>query len=191
MAAYARYEATFGKDDKPTENEEPTLEQLSAVAFLIRSGVNPYTDFGVWGPHGHRILKKAKLLGCIWNNDNPPQLVKVEIHGPASYSMWRASYIIYMNVMIMLDAVDLGPLLAYMRKQDAYHEKYGSRVWALQYQTEVRTRSEHLVRIKRTAMADYGKELLKYIDWYGSREKALYNFTHPDDPQRPWNFVFT
>ena len=49
-AAYARYEATMGKDDKPPEEEEPTLEQLSAVSYLIKSGVNPYVDFGGSGP---------------------------------------------------------------------------------------------------------------------------------------------
>ena len=113
------------------------------------------------------MMKKIKLQGHGWNNDNPPQLVKVEINGPATYSMWRASYIVYMNCLVMLDAVDLGKLLAYMRKQDSYYEKYGSRVWAFQYQTEVRTRSEHLLRVRREILTDYEKELAKYTDWYG------------------------
>ena len=60
-AAYARYEATTEKDDKPPEEEEPTLEQLSAVSHLVRSGVNPYVDCGVFGPHGQRLMKKIKL----------------------------------------------------------------------------------------------------------------------------------
>ena len=94
LAAYARYEATMGKDDKPPEEEEPTLEQLLAVSYLIKSGVYPYVDFGVFGPHGQRMMKKIKLQCHVWNNDNPPQLVKVEIKGPATHSIWRASYIV-------------------------------------------------------------------------------------------------
>ena len=51
LLAYARYEAIFGKDDEPEESQEPTLEQLSAVSFLLKTGLNPYVDFGFFGPH--------------------------------------------------------------------------------------------------------------------------------------------
>ena len=52
LAAYARYKATMGKDDKPPEEEERTLGQLSAVSYLIKSYANPYVDFGCFGPTG-------------------------------------------------------------------------------------------------------------------------------------------
>ena len=118
-------------------------------------------------------MNNIKLQGHVWTNGHPLQLVKVEINGPATYSMWRASYIVYMNCLVMLDAVDLGKLLAYMRKQDSYYEKYGSRAWALQYQIEVRTRSEHFLRVRRDILSDDENELAKHIEWYGLRAKAL------------------
>ena len=96
--------------------------------------------------------------------------MKVEINGPASYAMWRASFTVYRNCLVMLDAVDLGKLLSYLSKQDQYQEKYGSRVWALQYQTDVRTRSEHFIRVKREAMSDYDREYKRNLDWYKDEE---------------------
>ena len=90
----------------------------------------------------------------------------------------------------MLDTVDSGKLLAHMRKQDSYYEKHGSRVWALRYQTEVRTRSEHFLRVRRELLSDYEKELSKHIHCVGPRSKALRNLTHGYDPNRPRVCVF-
>jgi hypothetical protein len=93
-----------------------------------------------------------------------------------------------------LDAVDLGKLTAYKRRQDYYHETYGESIWALQYQTDVRTRTEQFVRVKRELLAQYNK------DWQSSltqadndEDKATVIFRtmkNPYVPTRPWDSVF-
>lgn len=143
---YARFETLMGTDERPAKSEDPTQDQLSAVAHLLRTGVNPYVDFGIFGLYGQRILKKVRLTGVKFDNDN--ELVRIEINGPANYGMWSACWNIFQNCLVMLDAVDLGKLIAYKKKMDHYYESHGEKIWALQYQTDVRTRGEHFVRIK-------------------------------------------
>ena len=48
-------------------------------------------------------------------------------------------------------------MVAYKCKQDRTFEKYGDKLCALRYQTEVRTRGEHFVRVKRQALTGYNK----------------------------------
>ena len=69
LESYKRYEKHFGKGRKPPEDEEPTVDQLSALRHLIQSGVVPYIDFSVWGPHGHRMVKKQKFMGQTFNHN--------------------------------------------------------------------------------------------------------------------------
>ena len=90
----------------------------------------------------------------------------------------------------MLDAVDLGKLVAYKRIMSEYFEQHGSRIWALLYQTDVRTRAELFVRIKRQGLADYNKALDEAIDWYNDEAKARSKLKHAFDPARPWDYVF-
>ena len=49
---------------------------------------------------------------------------------------------IFRNSMIMLDAVDLGPLDKYTRKIQKYFARYGLEAWANIYQADVRARGE-------------------------------------------------
>ena len=163
-ACFARFEVLMGQDEVPPTGEEPTEEQLSAISFLLKSGLNPYADFGIFGPYGHRIMKKVRLLGSRMNAQQ--QWQRIELYGPANYSMWVSSWNIYMNSLLMLDAVDLGKLTAYKRRQDYYHETYGESIWALQYQADVRTRTEQFVRVKRELLAQYNK------DWQSALTQA-------------------
>ena len=50
--------------------------------------------------------------------------------------MWVACWKIFVNCLWMLDAVGLGKLTTYKRRQDKYHEEYGEEIWALQYQAD-------------------------------------------------------
>ena len=127
-AMFARYEAVFGAEEKPSKDKEPTAEQLSAFDYLLKSGVNPYCDFGVFGPYGHRMLKKVRLTGTKINADG--ELSKIEINGPASYQLWCASWAIFQNCAIMTDSIDLGKLVGYKEKMDAIYTEHGDKVWA-------------------------------------------------------------
>ena len=54
--------------DAPTENSEVTDAQLTALHYVIDSGLQPCVDFSVWGPFGARqdgpVKFKARLLDC-------------------------------------------------------------------------------------------------------------------------------
>ena len=78
---------------------------------MIKLGVVPYADFGLFGPYGNRMLEKVKLTGARLMPDGTVRTI--EINGPASYALWSASWQIYQNTLIMLDAVDLRKLVAY------------------------------------------------------------------------------
>ena len=187
-ACYARFETLMGEGERPPKAEDPTQEQLSAVAHLIKTGVNPYVDFGIFGPYGQRILKKVRLTGVKFNNND--ELVRIEINGPANYGMWSACWNIYQNCLLMLDAVDMGKLLAYKKKMDHYFETHGDKIWALQYQTDVRTRGEHFVRLKRDALADYNRAWSECLARHGDQATARLHFKHAFDPDKPWDHVF-
>ena len=86
--------------------------------------------------------------------------------------------------------VDFGKLTAYQRKMDVYHQKHGDSIWALQYQTDVRTRNEHFVRLKREALADSNQKLQELVVIHGSERETKANIVHFFDPDRPWDSVF-
>ena len=191
---YARFEATMGVGDVPGRpwmpvEEEPTSDQLAALHHLVRSGLNPFgIDFGIFTPFGQRMVKKVRLCGERLGGDGV--MHKIELYGPATYAMWSASWKILENCCVMLDIADLGKLVAYKRKQDKYHERYGEKIWALQYQTDSRTRNEQLPRIKREALAAYNKVWLETLDSNnGDMDAAVAAFKHGYNPQRPWDFV--
>ena len=119
---------------------------------------------------------------------------KIDLYGPATYAMWISCYNIFMNCLLMLDAVDLGKLTSYRRRQDKYQATYGPEVWALQYQTEVRTRSEHFIRTKRELIAQYNKDWDSALAQANNdRDKALIIFKAFKSqyfPRRPWDSVF-
>ena len=56
-AMYAKYKSKFG--DHPSPEVEPSIDQLSALAQLLKANATPYADMSLWGPHGLRTLRKA------------------------------------------------------------------------------------------------------------------------------------
>ena len=155
IKAYARYEVVYGKGDRPPNGTEPTSEQLSAVKHLLHSNCCPYTDFSIFGPYGQRIYKKVKLSGYQIPRDG--QLTSVELHGPSNISQWIGCNNVLQNIIVMLDAVDLGHLLRYKPMIERYHDKYGEKVWSVIYQGDVRCRLENMPRFKRIAQAAHDK----------------------------------
>ena len=66
-AAYVNYKTLMGEE--PLRDEDVTKYQISAVQNLLDHSLVPYCDFSVWGPHGHRILKKSKCRGLVLRGD--------------------------------------------------------------------------------------------------------------------------
>ena len=175
IKAYLRYESVFGKDERPPKDSEPTAEQVSCIQHLLSQGHPPYCDFSVFGPYGHRMMKKIKLSGLTIGTDG--QLKTVELQGPQSISMWLQSYQVLSNALVMLDAVDLGTLQKYREKIEKYHDRYGDKIWAVLYQADVRCRLELMERTKRNLAAKHDVAVQQ-------------GTTTSYDPQRPWNLVW-
>ena len=146
LIMFARYEALFGKGQRPPNNREPTSEQLAALRSLIASSEVPYADFAIFSSYGTRIQKKLRFQGLTLSRSG--ELVQTEMYGPSSLSSWKVSYGVYLNAMIMLDAADLGLLLQYQARIERMHERYCERTWALLYQADVRARLEELPRVR-------------------------------------------
>ena len=175
IKAFARYEVVYGKGDRPQNGTEPTGEQLSAVKHLLDNNCCPYTDFSIFGPYGQRIYKRVKLSGFQIGRDG--QLSTIELQGPSNITQWISCYTVLQNILIMLDAVDLGHLLRYKTMVERFHDKYGERVWSVIYQGDVRCRLENMPRLKRVAQAAHDKS---------TRAGGTTDF----DPKRPWNYVW-
>ena len=50
----------------PQPQEEPTGEQLSALAEVLRGDAAPYCDFAVWGPYGRRQARMLRFTAQVW-----------------------------------------------------------------------------------------------------------------------------
>ena len=81
---YAQYKKVFG--DYPSEAEELSKEQVSALKHLLDQGENPYVDFSVWGPNHIRLAKRNRLKGATLGAEG--KLVPIELKGPADFSTW-------------------------------------------------------------------------------------------------------
>ena len=175
MRCFKRYESIFGRGERPDQGEEPTPEQVSAVKCILDRGSPPFVDFGVFGPHGHRLMKKVKLSG--YNIGRDGQLQTIELHGPPNISMWESCYNVLLNTLVMVDAVDLGALLSYKQRIIKLHDRYSPRIWPIIYQADNRCRLEHMERVRRNLQS--------------AHEDAVARGSSTDyDDARPWNLVF-
>ena len=118
---YENYTDAFG--DMPTPDEEITVEQLTALDALVKSGAPPYVDFAVWGPHGYRLMRKLRKSGMQLMPGG--DFRQVELAGPPTFGMWQRWYMCLKTGLLMLKAVSIAKLLKYHEQQKRYHERYG------------------------------------------------------------------
>ena len=175
VGMYARYEHLFGKGQRPHPSREPSVEQLTAIHGLIRSGQNPYVDFAIFGPFATRLKKRLKFQGLTLSKDG--ELIQTELHGPQNFATWKASFEVYYNALIMADAVDLGSVLDYLSRIERFHDRFGEKAWALLYQADVRARLEELPRVKMQLAREHA-------------DAGAAGLTTPFEPSRPWNYAF-
>ena len=168
-----RWEATFGLNSKPDDNEDVTIEQISGVKWLVDNHAVPYLDFAIWGAYGHRMERKLRLAGQIL--DSAGKFRHIEIAGPPTLEVWQEAYNVMCTAFLFLDICDLGTLLLYRKKIVDYHNCYGPSTWILLYQTDVRFRHEKLEKIRRQCLRDHAT----------ARNAGG---TTPFDAARPWNF---
>ena len=92
--AYRNYDAKMGsglagsEPAVPHPEMEPTIEQLSAIAGILKNGGVPYADFAIWGPFGNRLRRKLVFEGYALGPNGEVHMK--ELKGPSSYDEWRA-----------------------------------------------------------------------------------------------------
>ena len=175
VKCYARFENVYGQGERPAKDCEPTAEQITGLRFLCEQNSPPYADFAVFGPFGHRMVKRIKLSG--YTIDREGGLKTTELYGPGNVGAWLQSYGVLKTILIMLDQVDLGHLQKYEAHIERLAARYGPRVWSVIYQGDVRCRLEHMERLRRSLKAEH------------DRIKAA-GGTSDYDEKRPWNQVW-
>ena len=150
---------------------------------IVSQSNPPYCDFAIWGPYGHRLVKKLKLSGYVIGRDG--LLTSVEVTGPTSIGMWLQSWQVFSNVCVMLDIIDLGTLTKYRDLIERLHNRYGAPVWALLYQADTRFRLEMVDRIRRQIQAEEESLKAAHGTSPGSPPKVV-----GYDPKRPWNLAY-
>ena len=160
---------------QPPQQEELTHEQWSGLKALLDRDLPPYVDFAVWGPHGHRLLRKMRLSGLAFGEKGV--LRNVEIYGPPTFAHWEACYKCLRTGLIGWKAVGLGRLEGYYGMMKRYSDRYGPACWCLLYQADVRCRLELTERIRRRGEDERSKALAA-------------GGTHPMDPSCPWDWVW-
>ena len=144
------------------DDQEPTVAKLSAMKHVVTHGCVPYADFGVFGPHAIRMMRKLRLTGLMLGPSG--ELFRSEMAGPMTCDQWEACFMV-----LHLDG--------YRDHVRQYSTRFGTQCWALMYQTDTRARREHAERLRRRANTE-----LTALDAIGV--KGAYN------PKRPWEYVF-
>ena len=145
-AMYAKYKERFG--DHPSPEVEPSIDQLSALAQLIKSGATPYADLSLWGPHGLRTLRKAVFKSYVLNAATG-EWSKKEAPGPESIVAWEKCFKTYKAAMVLLEAADPERLESYMEHVKEFHHRFGTTCWGILYRADCRMRAEYMERIRR------------------------------------------
>ena len=158
----------------PLEQEEPTVEQLSALTKKIQMGATPYADFSVFLPFGRKALRSYKYRSYIAQPDG--SYLMREVPGPASFQQWITSYKVYKTALMMLDVISLATLNAYeahVEKLSKLYEVAGA--WHLVVAAEDQARAEHLLRLKVQTAMDVANGLPAPAKW---------------DETNPWEAMF-
>ena len=142
---------------------------------LIQAGAPPCGDFAIFGPHGYRMMKKLRLQGMQIMPGG--DLRQNEVAGPPTFALWSKCYNVFRTTAIMLKAVGVCKLDRYHDHQKAYAERYGPRVWHLQYQGEGRMRSERRIYHKRQGAEEH-------------RKLCALGAASDYNPERPWDYVW-
>ena len=143
----ARYLEREGGD--PPYAEAPTREQITVFLARLRRLITIFLDFAVFVPYGDRALQ-ARLFDAMAFN-MAGQYCKVRLNGPPSFKGWLACFKVFWTLCLMYDVVENARLKRYAAMIERFNEEYPG-AWGLIYQTDVRTRLEHMPRVK--AMLD-------------------------------------
>jgi len=172
---FGEYKRAHG--DYPHKDMEPSEEQLSAVAQLLKTGQAPYVDFALFGPHGKRALRKLTLVSFTYQVETGTWK-RVELPGPPDFNTWWKAWLVLKTTLLLLQCVDSERLEHYGEFMRQLVEMYGPESWFLIYQADVRFRSEEMERIRRNVQISH-EDLSPDVN-----ARAGYS------PDRPWDWVW-
>ena len=69
------------------------MAQLSAMKHVVTHGCVPYADFGVFGTHAIRMMRKLRLTGLMLGPSG--ELFWSEMAGPMTYDQWEACFMVF------------------------------------------------------------------------------------------------
>ena len=164
-AMYDEYVRRYG--DTPSPEAEPTSDQLAAVKQLLLSNCNPYVDFSVFGPRGHRLLRKMMFATVTLNAAG--EWARRELPGPPTFEEWFNVFRCYRTTFLLLEAASAERLDGYCEHIRQFHLKFGRQCWDIIYMADTRMRGEEFERLRRKLHASPA---------HGYREAA------------PWSSVF-
>ena len=170
---HANYKKTTRGDCPPEAS--PNRDQISALRALVEEEDEIGVDMAVWVPFANRLLKKRAVDG--WRPMPDGKWQPISLFGPPTPKDWGKSYKLFRSGAIMDDIIDLEWLDQYGEKVFRFVDKGPAEAWALIYQVEARTRTEHAPRVRRQLESKH--------------EQALeYGWPTDFDPKRPWNAVW-
>ena len=124
----------------PPEEEEPSMEQLSALSRRVFS-LCGFLGVGSVRQEGLRTARFRSYVATLEG------FVTKELAGPTNFEMWQASFRVYRTAMVMLNITPLAHLNAYETHIEKMVRFYPG-CWHLIVQADDRARSEHLTRLK-------------------------------------------
>ncbi len=168
---FSNYRSSRG--EFPSQEIEPTEEQISAIHQLINTGCSPYVDFAIFGPFGRRLLRKLTFISYHYNAPEGTWK-RLELPGPPDFDSWGKSWLVLKCTFLLLGGFKPERLDLYGEHLRSFLTTYGPDCWFLIYQADVRMRSEHFERIRRRLQINFDTGLVEF------------GF----DPTVPWDAVF-
>ena len=160
--------------EEPTEEEEATGEQITALAHRLRQGGTPYVDFGVWRSHGSDLGRVLKFAAYFRNAQG--QFTAKEIVGPTTFSDWERSWRVFAFAMELLGAASRTRLEKYRLTIAALNRDYPT-MWWLTALADIKMRRTHIERIRRRLLDEHTE-----LTGVGLRSEY--------DPSLPWDSCF-
>merc|ERR1712194_576359 len=81
----------------PLDGRAPSTEQLAAMVTKLARGEAPYVDFGVFTPHGKRLMKMHRFEAQVFVDN---ELVNKQMKGPSTFEAWKESWLVFRALMI-------------------------------------------------------------------------------------------
>lgn len=141
VAMYQDYSTKFG--DQPGPDYDPTPDQISAIRQVAQAGAVPYADFSIFGPFGHRRLRRQAFTSYTLNAATG-EWSKKEQPGPPGFHDWYQTWKTYRCALLLLGLCDAERLDSYSEHIRNYVTQFGDESWFLIYRADVQ-----LERIRR------------------------------------------